>query len=84
MIESILPSKEHEGWRKLLEGQISHNFSFVAAGLCVARNIREVRRNKSEESYNTALSEVYEFFRKYERFLINDIREIFTFEMEAA
>ena len=77
MNENLLPNKDDYRWRNLLENKITHNFSFVAAGLCVSRNIRELKRKNTEETYKLALDQIYIFFQKYEKLLKKDIMEIF-------
>ncbi|MCL2283035.1 MAG: hypothetical protein FWC26_06930 [Fibromonadales bacterium] len=76
-MDTILPSKDDCRWRDLLESKITHNFSLLAAGLCVSRNIRMLKRKNTEETYQTAIEDVYMFFQKYEKMLKNDIAEIF-------
>ncbi len=71
----MMPDKSDSRWKALVQGKISHNFAFVAAGLCVSRNQRALRMNMTDEA--KAVDDVYAFFEKYQKVLSGDITAIF-------
>lgn len=73
----MIAEKNDNRWKKLVTGEIKHNFKVFSASMCVNRNVREVVKNPNEIVISNAIDEVYTFFRKYELLLNDDIKEIF-------
>ncbi len=73
----MLPQKSDPRWSGLLTGNIQHQFKAVAAGLCVSRHQRALKQNISPTAISAAIDDVYEFFKKYESIMQEDISAIF-------
>jgi len=73
----MLPPKEDPRWSGLLTESIPHQFKTVVAGLCVSRLRREIKQNAGPLAMKKAIDEIYEFFKKYEAILQEDISAIF-------
>jgi hypothetical protein len=56
---------------------ISHQFKFMAAGLCLARNIREITKDPTEERILRGIDEFYAFCEKYQPLLQEDLIVLF-------
>jgi hypothetical protein len=74
---ATVPGVENPVWRKLLTGELQHQFKFLAAGMCFSRNIREVAKDPSEESIERSVAEVQSFCAKYRPLLKTDLESLF-------
>lgn len=73
----MLPTKNDEIWIKLVTGKIQHNFKFVPAGLLISRVVRHVNKSNSATELDKYVTEVYNFFEKYQNVFPDDINAIF-------
>ncbi|OHD16408.1 MAG: hypothetical protein A2086_08070 [Spirochaetes bacterium GWD1_27_9] len=73
----MLPEKTNPKWKKLLTGEINHNFKSIPAAMMVSRLKREIKKNDSPEHAKKLIEEVYNFFSKFEVILTEDIKVIF-------
>lgn len=73
----MLPPKEDPRWSGLLTESAPHQFKAVVAGLCVSRLRREIKQNADPAAMKAALDEIYDFFKKYEAILQDDISAVF-------
>jgi hypothetical protein len=78
----MLPAKSNIIWKKLIKGEIKHQFKSVPAGLIISRISRSIKNDESPGNINKCLDEVYEFFKKYEKIFIDDINVIFGKEVQ--
>jgi hypothetical protein len=77
---TTVPGTSNPVWRRLLTGELQHQFKFLAAGMCFSRNIREVAKNPSEDNIEHAVAEVQSFCVKYRPLLKNDLDTLFPEE----
>jgi hypothetical protein len=73
----MLPQKTDPRWSGLLTGSIPHQFKAVAAGLCVSRHQRALKKNISPAAITAAIDDVYDFFKRYETVMQDDISKLF-------
>jgi hypothetical protein len=71
-----LPPESHPVWAKLIEGVITHEFSYAAAGMLVFNLNLQWRRDPSKLMLLT--SQVRAFFQKYRHLLAGDIQKLFS------
>ena len=70
-----LPPEEHPVWTELIEGVISHEFSYAAAGMLVFNLNLQWRRDPSK--LPLLIRQVRTFFQKYHHLLGGDIQKLF-------
>jgi hypothetical protein len=73
----MIPDKSDPRWKDILTGKIDHHFRFVAAGMCVSRNMRSVEAEKTQENMQRAVTELHTFFTKYEQIAKDDLETVF-------
>lgn len=73
----MIPPKSDLRWKRLVTGQINHQFETVSAAMLVSRLIRVTGNGKSFEQIQPSIDEAHAFFSKYERILHDDISVIF-------
>lgn len=69
----MIPKKEDVFWKNLVTGKINHEFNFMVAGLLVKRLNLTMHFDNSEDTLQKCVDEVYDFFEKYEKFLLKDL-----------
>ena len=70
-----VPSKQHDGWTRLVSGKLEHEFSSVPAAMLMSRLRRDCA--KDPKRIASLIDEAYGFFVKYETVLAGDITQIF-------
>ncbi len=73
----MLPPKTDPRWRKLVTGEIKHEFELFSAGLMMTRIGRSLSHDSSEPTVQKYVDETHAFFSKYEAVLQNDIKAVF-------
>ena len=73
----MIPAKTDGKWKKLVTGELNHNFNNLAAGLLMSHLHREMLAKPEPQTLQKCLDEQYAFFEKYERILSRDIATIF-------
>ena len=73
----MIPENTDPRWIDIVEGKISKEFKTVAAGLCVSRNQRAYRMDRTPETMSKCISELISFFTKYEKISQNDLEDLF-------
>ena len=74
----MVPSKTDPRWKKLVSGELNHQFKMTAAGMCVSRNQRMYKRENSEAAMKSAVDNLHEFFTKFEQIAGDDINALFS------
>jgi len=70
-----LPPEEHRVWARLIEGRISHEFSYAAAGMLVFNLSLQWKRDPSK--LPLLIKQVRTFFQKYQQLLGGDVQKLF-------
>ena len=75
----MIPDITDPRWKNIVTGKIQHQFGFIPAGMCVSRHVRAVAKDNSAASVNNAVTEIHQFFAKYEQLelVANDLKAIF-------
>ena len=73
----MIPEKTDPRWKDIVEGKISREFKAVAAGLCVSRNQRAYRLDRSPETMSKCIDELIAFFTRYESISQDDLKALF-------
>ena len=66
-----LPPLSAPVWERLATGKISHKFSLFAANMAVSQAARALSANPEHKS--AVISELRQFFEKYERLTANEL-----------
>ena len=74
----MIPSKTDPRWKKLVTGELDHQFKMTAAGMCVSRNQRMYKRESTDTVMTSAVENLHEFFTKFEKIAEDDIKALFT------
>jgi hypothetical protein len=70
-----LPDEQHPVWALLIEGQVSHEFSYAAAGMLVFNLNLQWRRDPAR--LPLLIKQVRTFFQKYMHLLGGDVQKLF-------
>jgi hypothetical protein len=73
----MIPPKSDARWSKLVTGEIQYEFKSVPGGLMVSRLNRQLTSKFEHKTMAQYVDELFEFFKKYERLLEDDIAAIF-------
>ncbi len=73
----MLPSISHNAWKQMVLGEKQYNFQLLGAKILMNRIILSTKVDPSAQNINKCISEVYEFFNKYEKIIQKDIKQIF-------
>lgn len=71
----MLPAATHPKWAQLVKGEVSYNYKFLALKIALTRYQQKVKFNDAE--LQPAINELFEFFKKNESLLADDIKTIF-------
>lgn len=74
----MVPNISDPRWKSLVNGTLTHDFTSVAAGMCVHRNQRKVQKDPSPEIVDDAVSEIHQFFTKYAHVTQKDLNALFS------
>lgn len=75
----MVPDKSHPRFRELATGRHVHPFPTLAANLCVANNLRQVRAAGAGPTIlPVAIDNIHAFFAKFEDDLSDELRRIFA------
>jgi hypothetical protein len=70
-----LPPEEHPVWARLVEGRVTHEFSYAAAGMLVFNLNLQWRRDPSK--LLPLIKQIRTFFHKYQHLLGGDVQKLF-------
>lgn len=73
----MIPDKNDVRWKKLIDGTLQTQFSFVAASMCVSRNQRAYRMDPTQGRLEKSVEELVTFFTKYEERTKEELSQIF-------
>lgn len=71
-----VPPEEHPVWAKLLAGQVSHDFTYAAAGMLVFNLNLQWKRDPAK--LPLLIKQVRTFFQKYQHLLGGDVQKLFS------
>jgi len=71
-----LPPDTHPVWAKLIEGAVSHEFSYAAAGMLVFNLNLQWKRDPAKLPLLT--KQIRTFFQKYHHLLGGDVQKLFS------
>jgi len=71
-----LPLETHPVWSRLIEGAVSHEFSYAAAGMLVFNLNLQWKRDPAKLPLLTR--QVRTFFQKYQHLLGGDLQKLFS------
>lgn len=71
----MLPPATDQRWTKLVKGEVSHTYKFLALKIALTRMQNKVKFN--EAPLGDVVKEAVEFFTKNEKLLTDDIKTIF-------
>lgn len=73
----MIPDRYHLKWRDLLAGKTSHQFDTASGGMLIFNISRKLKKNPSEENFQSCLDDAVTFFKKYEIIFSDDLEKIF-------
>jgi hypothetical protein len=73
----MLPSKNDPKLRKLVTGELSHDFKAVAASMMLSRLRRSIQADGGEANILACIEEFHAFVQKYEKVMDADMSAIF-------
>jgi hypothetical protein len=73
----LIPDKSAAIWRDLITGEKEYRFRLVPASMMLARLMRSVQLNGSDDNINQCAEELYHFFTHYHVVLSKDIQILF-------
>lgn len=71
-----LPPESHPVWAKLIEGKVSYEFRYAAAGMLVFNLNLQWKRAPSKLPLLT--KQIRIFFQKYQHLLSGDVQKLFS------
>jgi hypothetical protein len=71
-----LPPEDHPAWAGLIQGLISHDFSYAAAGMLVFNLNLQWKRDPSK--LPVLITQARSFFHKYQHLLGGDVQKLFS------
>jgi hypothetical protein len=73
----MIPSLDDPKWKDLILGENNYNLSFLALKILMSRIQRVIKTSSDEVTIKSCISEVHNFCEKNEKFLENDLKQIF-------
>jgi hypothetical protein len=70
-----IPPKEREEWRKMITGEISHQYSNFVLQLLLSQARKDIMKKRM--SMDEAVDKIYDLCSKYAFAVKNDVIEIF-------
>ncbi len=74
----MLPSKEDPRWQEIVQSQNDLPVEALATKMVLTRARLLVLNNNSPEKIDEAVGIIYDFFKKNENIVINDIKRLFS------
>ena len=71
-----LPYEDHPVWARLIQGQVTHEFSYAAAGMLVFNLNLQWQRDPLK--LPLLIKQIRTFFQKYQHLLGGDVQELFS------
>lgn len=69
----MIPPQDHPCWKELVKGAAICKFKLYAANLNISRHKRMYATEPTPEMMNRCIKELYQFFKKYELLLEEEI-----------
>jgi hypothetical protein len=73
----MIPAVDDPKWRDLILGKNNYHLHFLAFKILMSKIQRVVKLSSDEMTIKSCISEVHKFCEKNEKFLENDLKEIF-------
>jgi len=73
----MIPPKTDERWKRLVSGEIAHEFKIFSASMLISRTSQNIKGNSSFETISESIDEAHSFFTRYEDIFGDDIEAIF-------
>ena len=63
----VIPEENHPNWAKVISGQLSKNFEFLATKIIIGRLALNYKLNSTSEELKKCIQELRIFFQKHEQ-----------------
>ena len=73
----MIPPKYDERWKRLVSGEIDHEFKIFSASMLISRTSQNIKANNSLETIAASIDEAHSFFTRYEDIFSDDIKAVF-------